>query len=140
MTLIDLTNALKSLLVYADPEIDVRSAYDYSAEDPRHSKTVIVRATNARTITPGIGDAFVTVEILGMTFVSEDYDRAQLNAICTATQSLVNGWTMAQITAAINRDNVTADGLIDQQISAIDAEDSYVFNLTFTLAIQNFNS
>lgn len=139
MTMIDLTNALKSLLVYADPEIDVRSAYDYSAEDPRHSKTVIVRATNARTNTPSIGDAFVTVEILGFTFVSEDYDRAQLNAICAATQTLVRGWSMDQITAAINRDNITADGLIDLQVSSIDTEDSYVFNLTFTLAIQNFN-
>lgn len=139
MTLIDLTNALKNLLVYADPEIDVRSAYEYNADDPRHSKTVIVRATNARTMTPGIGDAFVTVEILGFTFVSEDYGRAQLNAICAATQTLVNGWTMAQLTAAINRDNITVDGLIDLQVSAIDAEDSYVFNLTFTLAIQNFN-
>lgn len=140
MTLIDLTNALKSLLTYADTGIDVRSAYDYSAEDPRNSKTVIVRATNARMETPGIGDAFVTVEILGFTFVSEDYDRAQLNAICAATQSLVNGWTMEQITAAINREGITADGLIDLQVSSIDAEDSYVFNLTFTLAIQNFNS
>lgn len=140
MTLIDLTNALKSLLVYADPEIDVRSAYDYNVDDPRHSKTVIVRATNARMLTPGLGDAFVTVEILGFTFVSEDHDRAQLNAICAATQTLINGWTMAQITAAINRDNITADGLIDQQVSSIDAEDSYVFNLTFTLAIQNFNT
>lgn len=139
MTLTDLNNALIALLTYEDTGIDVRSAYDYSAEDPRHSKTVIVRATNARMETPGIGDAFVTVEILGMTFVSEDYNRAQLNAICAATQNLVNSWTMSQITAAINRAGITVDGLFDLQISTIDAEDSYAFNLTFTLAIQNFN-
>lgn len=139
MTLTDLNNALISLLTYEDTGIDVRSAYDYSAEDPRHSKTVIVRATNARTITPGIGDAFVTVEILGMTFVSEDYNRAQLNAIFAETQQIVAGWTMAQLTASINRDNVTVDGLFDVSVSSIDAEDSYAFNLTFTLAIQNFN-
>ena len=137
MTQIDLAEVLKNMLRF-DDDVCVLLAY---ADQTRQSKTIIVRVPALSYVSPDRKAVFANVEISGMTFTSEDPDRAELNDLLAATERQILSWSPENVTQAICREGVCCDGLFDYAVNLIDTADSFVFTSSFTMAIQfNQNS
>ena len=114
----------------------VEKTASYSPGDVIDGAGVLVcEITNREQRYPGVPVYFLSVSLLGMTFVSVDPDQSIIREVFDDTLKSVQGWTAAALTTATG---LTVDGILPITTAAIrGSADRYTFSVDFQLAMSN---
>ena len=129
-----LIDGLLSAVSLSDTGIEKRPFYD--PETPVSGDGVFIcELTNRQQAYPGQPIWFVSVSLLGLTFISDDPQQSIIRQMYTDALRSVQGWTAAGLTTAVG---LKIDGILPITTAAIRGTDKdYRFAIDFRLAMSD---